>query len=150
MYIGLLGYNAVLNDPWENSIRPILSLWRLPSWSYSMPIFSTLLILLFSSRILPYCPDYDFSAFLYVFRFSLQCSFSFNYSFWLIFLFPDQFTVRVSLLASGHSPSSIWRCFFCSSSLNSKLTFALYKFCQCFPQCRRCHPGGRLRCVLAE
>ncbi len=108
MYIGLLGYNAVLNDPWENSIRPILSLWRLPSLSYSMPIFPTLLLLLFSSRILPYSPDYDFSTFLNVFLFSLQYSFSFNHSFWLIFLFnPDQFTIRVSLLASGHSPSSI-------------------------------------------
>ncbi len=26
MYIGLLGYNAILNDPWEVYIRPILSL----------------------------------------------------------------------------------------------------------------------------
>ncbi|PBK74327.1 hypothetical protein ARMSODRAFT_584645 [Armillaria solidipes] len=90
MYIGLLGYNAVLNDPWEISIRLILSFRRLPGLSYSMPIFSTLLLLFFSSRILPYCPDNDFSAFLDVFLFSLEYFFSIilsgSFSFFLVLI----------------------------------------------------------------
>lgn len=78
---------------------------------------------------------------------SLSIILSGSFSFFLI---GSLILISVSLLASGHSPSSIWRCFFCSFSPNSELMLVLYKFCQCFPQCRRCHPGGCLRCVLAE
>ncbi|PBK81632.1 hypothetical protein ARMGADRAFT_1091132 [Armillaria gallica] len=48
-----------------------------------------LLLLFLSSRILPYCLGYYFSAFLNVYCSSLEYSLSFIYSFWLIFLFPD-------------------------------------------------------------
>ncbi len=73
-----------------------------------MPIFSTLLLLLFSSRILPYCPDYDFLHILECLSFLSAIFLLFQLFFLAHFLFnPDQFTVRVSLLASGHSPSSI-------------------------------------------